>query len=61
MSVINASIVRNAIRANFDNTFVFLPAMGTRGGILLAARSSWLQLNKPVTLSLQLCLIVGST
>jgi hypothetical protein len=51
MSVINAYIVRNVLGADFDSTFVFLTTMGTRGGILLAARSSFLSRSNPVTTS----------
>jgi exonuclease III len=34
---ITPSIIKNVLGANYDNNFVFVPAAGTRGGILLLA------------------------
>jgi hypothetical protein len=37
---ISSSIVRNTLGPGFDNKFLYLPANGTRGGILLATGDS---------------------
>jgi exonuclease III len=38
MESINSRTVRNALGSEFEDNFHFLPAAGTSGGILLAAR-----------------------
>jgi exonuclease III len=44
LAVITPSIVTETLGADFQDSFVFLPAIGTRGGILVAARFGLLQL-----------------
>jgi exonuclease III len=41
------AIVSNVLGPDFEVSFLFLPADGTRGGILLAAKSSCCQLQSP--------------
>jgi exonuclease III len=48
MEVINSSIVRNTLGMDFDNNFSIHPALGTRGVILIAARSAILHLHNHV-------------
>jgi DNA phosphorothioation-dependent restriction protein DptG len=40
MAQISQSVVKNSLGQEFDNNFFLLPADGTRGGILLAARAA---------------------
>jgi exonuclease III len=47
LSMINPSVVRNALGSLYDNLFVYLPTDGTKGGILIAAKVSTLQLHTP--------------
>jgi hypothetical protein len=50
---LNPTTVRRALGLEYENNFVYLLAEGTRGGILLAARESILQLqNSAITQSL---------
>jgi exonuclease III len=42
LSVINPSVVRNALGSLYANSFVYLLADGTKGGILIAAKDSTL-------------------
>jgi exonuclease III len=49
MSFIDPAIVQNSLGFQFDANFVYLPADGTRGGILIAARDSSVQLLNPAT------------
>jgi exonuclease III len=52
LAVITPSIVRETLGADFQDSFVFLPTIGTRGGILVAARlvcSSCSNLTPPPT------------
>jgi exonuclease III len=48
MASLNASVVRDSIGADFESNFAFLPADGTRGGILVVARNSFMQISNPV-------------
>jgi exonuclease III len=47
MAQISQSVVRNSLGQEFDNNFFFLPADGTRGGILLATRAAVMNLQNP--------------
>jgi exonuclease III len=47
LSVINLSVVRNALGSLYANSFVYLPTDRTKGGILIAAKDSTLQLHNP--------------
>jgi exonuclease III len=47
MTVINPLTVRNALGADFESNFVFLPGQGTRGGILLATKDGHMHLLNP--------------
>jgi exonuclease III len=49
LQVVNISMIRNTLGLDFNNNFVFLPADGTRGGILIAARTSFLLLQNSFT------------
>jgi exonuclease III len=42
LSVINLSVVRNALGSLYANSFVYLPTDRTKGGILIAAKDSTL-------------------
>jgi hypothetical protein len=44
---LDATVVRNTLGSDFENNFLFLPAIGTRGGILPAARDSVYLLQHP--------------
>jgi exonuclease III len=48
MERIDATIVRNTLGPYFDNNFAFLPTIGTKGGILIAAKLSLLTIQNPV-------------
>jgi hypothetical protein len=47
MLSINDVITKNSLGPAYVNSFYFLPAYGTKGGILLAANSSALSLGNP--------------
>jgi exonuclease III len=49
LAVITPALVRNVVGADFESSFAFLLADGTRGGILLAARVSTMQISNPVS------------
>jgi DNA phosphorothioation-dependent restriction protein DptG len=40
LAAINQSTIKNVLGHDYDNSFAFLPAVGTKGGILLAGRDS---------------------
>jgi hypothetical protein len=40
-------LIRNALGPAYDNNYVWLPAQGTRGGILIAANYSMAKLSSP--------------
>jgi exonuclease III len=46
---ITPSVVRDTLGADFQDTFVYLPADGTKGGILMAARFGMFHLQQPHT------------
>jgi exonuclease III len=48
MATINSSVIRNALGLNYENNFTYLPAVDTRGGILIIARESIIQIQNPV-------------
>jgi exonuclease III len=48
MEVINSRIVRNAPGSEFEDNYLYLPASGTSGVILLAARGAYLKLQNPI-------------
>lgn len=45
MSIIDDSLIRNSLGMPYENNYCYLPAEGTRGGILLAANDSCLTLS----------------
>jgi exonuclease III len=47
LSAINQHTIRSILGRDFENSFVYLPAEGTRGGILLASKDSDLLLQQP--------------
>jgi exonuclease III len=40
MASINHTVIRNVFGSDYDNNFLCLPASGTRGGVLIAAKES---------------------
>jgi hypothetical protein len=42
-------VVRDTLGADFQDTFVYLPADGTKGGIVMAARFGMFHLQQPHT------------
>jgi exonuclease III len=48
MERIDAIVVRNTLGPDFDNNFAFLPAIGTKGGVSIAAKLSLLTLQNLV-------------
>jgi hypothetical protein len=46
--LITPSVVRSILGPQYENSFVHLPAMGTRGGILIAVLESVCSLDHPV-------------
>jgi exonuclease III len=48
MQTVDTTVVRNTLGTDFENNFMFLPANGIRGGILLASRDSVYHLQHPV-------------
>jgi hypothetical protein len=47
MEIISAALIRDALGCQYENNFVFLPASGTRGSILISAKDSALKLHQP--------------
>jgi exonuclease III len=45
LQMVDLAVVRNTLRDAFESNFLFLPASGTRGGILLEARDTVYQLH----------------
>jgi hypothetical protein len=43
---VTPTIVRNALGGEFESNYIFQPANGTRGGLLLAARDSFFSLQQ---------------
>jgi hypothetical protein len=48
LTLVDSALIRRALGLSFQNSFVFLPAIGTRGGIIVAVKDSTLQLSNPV-------------
>jgi hypothetical protein len=49
MAQIPVATIRSTLGREYDSGYVYLPAIGTSGGILLAAREATLQLQNPMT------------
>jgi exonuclease III len=49
MEVINSTIIRSTLGYDYEGQFVYLPASGASGGILIAVRDSVLQILNPTT------------
>jgi hypothetical protein len=49
MSTISIAMVRSFLDYDYENNFLFLPSVGASGGIILAARDSFLHLSNPTT------------
>jgi exonuclease III len=45
---VDSTTIRNCLRSQYENNYAFLPADGTRGGIILAANCSSMSLSNPV-------------
>jgi exonuclease III len=45
---VDSTTIRNCLRSQYENNYAFLPADGTRGGIILAANYSSMSLSNPV-------------
>jgi hypothetical protein len=50
MASINHTVIRNVFGSDYDNNFLCLPASGTRGGVLIAAKESLIQLQNHVVI-----------
>jgi exonuclease III len=48
LACISSANVRSIMGSGFDDNFVFLPATGIRGGILIVAQNSVFHLSQPV-------------
>jgi hypothetical protein len=48
MEDITPACIRSAMGPAYEDNFLFLPADGTRGGIVLAAKSSFLHIANPI-------------
>jgi exonuclease III len=48
---VTTATIRNSLGMDYQDSFVFLPAAGTSGGIILVVNSSVLQLSSPSTTS----------
>jgi exonuclease III len=46
MEVITSTIIRNSLGLDYELQFVYLPAAGSRGGILVAVRDPVLQIQQ---------------
>jgi hypothetical protein len=42
MALISSVVIRRSLGSAYDNNFFFLPIDGTRGGILVAAKDSYI-------------------
>jgi exonuclease III len=47
----NYSVIRNVLGSDYENNFIYLPANGRRGGVLIAASESLIQIQNPVLTS----------
>jgi exonuclease III len=47
----NYSIIRNVLGSDYENNFIYLPANGRRGGVLIAASESLIQIQNPVLMN----------
>jgi exonuclease III len=58
ISFFDTSLIRNSLGSDFENNSVYLPAKGTRGGIILTVMASIMQLSNPVLTSHTISAIV---